>query len=94
MIMEKIGKSADGDLIEKTFPQADDAIRSVKVKGDEYWQTAKEKGRHFWRGAQARQREKWSEARAFVQKNPGKSVGYAALLGAVLTILLFPKNRD
>lgn len=78
--MEKIMKNnKDGNVTESIFPHADEAIENAKSKGKSYWKKAK---------------SNWQEAKGIVQKNPVRAMGYAVLLGAIISYLLSFKKQS
>ncbi|MBL0349722.1 MAG: hypothetical protein IPP68_05030 [Elusimicrobia bacterium] len=92
--MEITVKNVDGHLSAAATKAAGEALANVKAKGDAYWDMAKKKGESLWAETQSAGRQSWGWTKGFVRRNPGQAVGYAALLGAVIAILLYPKNKE
>jgi ElaB/YqjD/DUF883 family membrane-anchored ribosome-binding protein len=92
--METIVKNANKNNAENTFPHADEALENAKAKGSEYWKMAKAKGQSLWNSTRSTRQQSWDRTKGFIQKHPAQAVGYAVLLGAVLTVLLYPKGQD
>ncbi len=92
--MEQIVKSRDGNFVDRNLPRAEEAFESAKEKGSDVWNSAKAKGRSLWSETGSANRKVLGQVKGFIQKHPGQAVGYAVLLGAILTVLLYPKGRE
>jgi len=78
----------------ESFPHADEAIENAKAKGGGYWRNAKALGQNLLSGSQFNGQKTWNRTKGFIQKNPAQAIGYAVLLGAVLTVIFYPKGQD
>jgi ElaB/YqjD/DUF883 family membrane-anchored ribosome-binding protein len=92
--MDKIAKSKDGNMIDHTLAQADEAIENAKEMGNEIWEKTKAKSQDIWDDAQFTGQKKWNQTKGYIQKNPVKALGIAALLGAVLAVKFFPRQKN
>ena len=82
------------DLMEKTFPIADEAIEKAKAKGEAVWDKAKAKGQDILSDVESAGQQTLGQVASFVRKHPAQALGYAALVGVVIGALLIPKKRD
>jgi len=73
---------------DKLADLADDA----KEKGDELLSEVRESGNKAWDNVQDQGDEVWKGIKRFVSKNPGPSIGWAAVAGAVLYAILTRKD--
>ena len=86
-------KNKSVDMMEKSFPVADEAIERAKAKGEAIWQRARSKSQDLVDEVQSSSQEAWRQTRSYIQKKPGRAIGYAALAGLVLGFLIAPKSR-
>ena len=82
------------DLMEKSFPNADEAIEKAKARGEDVWQKAKTKGQDLWDDIESTSQKTWGRTKDFIQKRPAQALGYAVLFGLVIGALIYPKGRD
>lgn len=85
--MEKMTKNADGNI-------AEDAIENAKEKGVEYWKMVKDKGQELWNEAESNTQNTWGKTKGYIQKNPVKAIGLAALCGVLAAALFYPRKRS
>jgi ElaB/YqjD/DUF883 family membrane-anchored ribosome-binding protein len=91
--MEVIEKNVTTNKIGNIMPQAEEALENVKAKGNKVWEVAQEKGQILWNDRQSIPLKSWRQAKSFIQYHPGQAVGYSFFIGALMTVLLYPKGR-
>lgn len=81
----------DGDkAMERVREVADTAWK----KGRETWKDLRGQGKEAMDGIQKNAEEAWEDTQELVQKHPGKSLGIALLVGAVIGALLTFRKND
>ena len=88
--MDHIQKTAgtitkDGD---KAMERVQDVAETAWERGLGTWNDLSAQGKQAMAGAQKSAEDVWEDAQKLVQKHPGKSVGIALLVGAVVGVLL------
>ena len=76
--MEDMKKNAES--LSKEVNKIGERLQGVLDKG-------RENGREAWEKVQARGKEAAEDTRKLIQKHPGKAVGLAVLVGAVIGVL-------
>jgi ElaB/YqjD/DUF883 family membrane-anchored ribosome-binding protein len=83
--MEDVRKN--NDTLSREANKIGERLQEVLTEG-------KENGREAWKKFQARGKEAAEDTRKLIQKHPGKAVGLAVLVGAVIGVLAtFRRNK-
>jgi ElaB/YqjD/DUF883 family membrane-anchored ribosome-binding protein len=77
-------KERISDLTDEAQARGEKLIGQVKNRGSVLWDNAQDQGKDVWKGIQSR-----------IQKNPGKTVGLALFVGAIIgRALMGTRNND
>lgn len=91
------------DTIVKTFTKdRDNGIQRVRdvadnamEKGRDTWNDLRNQGKAAFAKAQTSAKEAWEDSQKLLQKHPGKAVGLALIVGAVIGgALMTLRNKD
>ncbi len=94
--MEEVKKATDviGRETERAKDRFQEVAEDALKKGREAWQDLRNRKDEGLEAAQERGEEAWKATQQFIRKHPGKAVGIALAVGAVLGVLLTFRNDD
>ena len=87
----------DGDrgvgLFDEAKERISDLTEDAKARGEKLIGQVKDRGNEIWEDAQGRGQDAWKDVQTFIQKNPGKCIGYSFLAGAIVSALFLRRKE-